>query len=53
MVLLQLPRYLPTIFPTTEYYVVGHDEACPQIDASTMDKHNTSLSFFFGGIGDA
>ena len=52
-VLLQLPRYLPTISTATDYYIVGHDEACPEIDASRMDKHNTSLSFFFGGIGDA
>lgn len=52
-VLLQIPRYLPTISAATSYYIVGHDDAWPQIDASMMDKNNTSLSFFFGGIGDA
>lgn len=49
----QLPRYLPSLDPVREYYVVGHDEACSQIDASMLDQSDRSVSILFGGIGDA
>lgn len=49
----QLPRYLPSLDPVREYYVVGHDEACSQIDASMLDQSDRSISILFGGIGDA
>jgi len=49
----QMPRYLPSLDPVREYYVVGHDEACSQIDASMLDQSDQSISILFGGIGDA
>lgn len=48
-----LPRYLPTLLQGTEYYVVGHDDACSQIDESMFEQSNTPLAIFFGGVGDA
>lgn len=52
-ILHSLPRYLPTLSQGTEYYVVGHDDACSQIDESMFKQSNTTLAVFFGGIGDA
>jgi len=49
----QLPKYLPSLDPVKEYYVVGHDEACSQIDASMLDQSDGPISILFGGIGDA
>ena len=52
-ILHSLPRYLPTILEGTEYYVIGHDNACSQIDKSMFEQCDTSLAVFFGGVGDA
>lgn len=52
-IICRLPRYLPTLTSNTEYYTVGHDKACSQVDASMLDKKNSPVSLFFGGIGDA
>ncbi len=52
-ILHSLPRYLPTLLPGTEYYVVGHDNACSQIDESMFDQFDTPFAVFFGGVGDA
>ena len=52
-ILHSLPRYLPTLFHGTEYYVVGHDHAFPQIDERIFEQSNDPLAVFFGGIGDA
>lgn len=52
--LLRLPRYLPTLQDYSEYYVVGHDNACAQVNEAMMQKAlKKPLAFFFGGVGDA
>lgn len=36
--ILQLPRYLPTLRAGTEHYVVGHDDACQQVNDGMVRK---------------
>ncbi len=52
-IVLNLLRYLPTSLSSTEYCVVGHDDACPRIDRSMLEDFDDPLSFFFRRIGDA
>ncbi|KAI9645883.1 hypothetical protein NHQ30_005319 [Ciborinia camelliae] len=50
-----LPRYRPSFLTSEEYYTIGHDEPTSLFDL-TIDKHEpmgSSVSFLFGGIGDA
>ncbi|KAL8633683.1 hypothetical protein Q9189_000631 [Teloschistes chrysophthalmus] len=49
----QLPKYLFALDDTREFYVVGHDEARPQVDSQMFDSSEKSISIFFAGIGDA
>ncbi|KAF7903648.1 uncharacterized protein EAF01_006697 [Botrytis porri] len=52
-----LPRYRASLVTTTEYFTVGHD--IPEgifhdlIQKPRRDEKDRTLSFFFGGIGDA
>ncbi len=49
-----LPRYLSTLDDNPEYYPIGHDKACSQIDEQMLRKAvKKPISLFFGGIGDA
>ncbi|KAL8866624.1 MAG: hypothetical protein Q9174_006190 [Haloplaca sp. 1 TL-2023] len=50
----QVPRYLSTLHDNPEYYAVGHDDICSQVDDVMMQKATDDpTSLFFGGIGDA
>ncbi|KAL9006254.1 MAG: hypothetical protein Q9188_000976 [Gyalolechia gomerana] len=42
--ILQLPRYLSTLHAGTEHYVVGHDDACQQVND---DEQLSALYFLF------
>ncbi|KAI4220875.1 MAG: hypothetical protein LQ349_007983 [Xanthoria aureola] len=49
-----LARYLSTLDDNPEYYPVGHDKACSQVDKHMLRKAvKKPVSLFFGGIGDA
>ena len=49
-----LPCYLSTLIDNPEYYPVGHDKACSQVDEHMLRKAvKKPVSLFFGGIGDA
>ena len=52
-IVIQLPRYMPTLISGCEYYTIGHDEAEAQVNREMMAESSEPLSFFFGGIGDA
>ena len=52
----EIPRYKPSTFTTTEYFSVGHDLATSLFDPVTISTYRPdlkSISFFFGGAGDA
>ncbi|KAL8668069.1 MAG: hypothetical protein Q9202_000047 [Teloschistes flavicans] len=49
----QLPKCLCALGETKEYYVVGHDEACSQMDSNMFGSSERFISIFFAGIGDA
>ncbi|KAL8690050.1 MAG: hypothetical protein Q9218_004419 [Villophora microphyllina] len=49
----QLPKYLRALGDNTEYYVVGHDDAFPQIDSHAFGPPEKLTSSFFPDIGDA
>ncbi|KAL8658086.1 MAG: hypothetical protein Q9226_001290 [Calogaya cf. arnoldii] len=50
----QIPRYLPALDTNPEYYAVGHDQACAQVNEAMMQRAiEEPISLFFGGIGDA
>ncbi|KAL8673296.1 MAG: hypothetical protein Q9168_002294 [Polycauliona sp. 1 TL-2023] len=49
-----VPRYLCTLDDSPEYYPIGHDKACSQINDNMMQRSvKEPISLFFGGIGDA
>jgi hypothetical protein len=50
-----LPYYKPQMEIVAEYYNVGHDKANSMLDPllGNHSSENQTLSFFFGGIGDA
>ena len=52
-IVIQLPRYMPTLISGCEYYTIGHDNAEAQVNHKMMTESSEPLSFFFGGIGDA
>ena len=52
-IVMQLPRYMPTLISGCEYYTIGHDDAEAQVNRKMMTESSEPLSFFFGGIGDA
>ena len=52
-IVVQLPRYMPTLILGCEYYTIGHEDAEAQINRTMMTESSEPLSFFFGGIGDA
>ncbi|KAA8567589.1 hypothetical protein EYC84_008064 [Monilinia fructicola] len=50
-----LPRYRPSLMTSEEYFTIGHDQPTSLFDL-TINKHDpigSSVSFLFGGIGDA
>ncbi|TVY92831.1 hypothetical protein LAWI1_G006042 [Lachnellula willkommii] len=52
----EILRYKPSTFTTTEYFSVGHDTATSLFDPVTISTYKPdlkSVSFFFGGAGDA
>lgn len=48
-----LPRYKPCVQPEPQYYSQGHDHAEALVDKPLLQKFERSLSFFYGGVGDA
>ena len=52
-IVIQLPRYMPTLISGCEYYTIGHDDAEAQVNRKMMTESSEPLSIFFGGIGDA
>jgi hypothetical protein len=55
-VIMNLPRYRPSMFSTTEYYSVGHDVVTSLYVNDTFEKFSPdseSISLFVGGVGDA
>ena len=52
-IVIQLPRYMPTLISGCEYYTIGHDDAEAQVNRRMMTESSGPLSIFFGGIGDA
>lgn len=52
-IIMQLPRYMPTLISGCEYYTIGQDSAEAQVNHKMMAESSEPMSFFFGGIGDA
>lgn len=52
-IIMQLPRYMPTLISGSEYYTIGQDDAEAQVNQKMMAESSEPLSFFFGDVGDA
>jgi hypothetical protein len=55
-ILEKLPRYKPSMFTSTEYFTVGHDDVATIFEPDMFKAfapETKEVSFFLGGVGDA